>query len=135
MSFVERLRELIGLENITQVELSELLGISTGAVNTYFAGKRKPNYEVLEKFHNLGYSIDWLISGKGTMKRHGSLSELTYILVYEDDITYTMTNPNIVEAKILAEAEQIKKGLGRRLKLIITLEEGKIVKITNGKLS
>lgn len=69
MSFQDRLRVIVASNYASQVELAEKIGLSKIAINSYITGKRKPNYEVLEKFHNLGYSLDWLISGKGSMKQ------------------------------------------------------------------
>lgn len=69
MELQKRLREILKDLSISQVELAKRMGITVGAINSYLGGKRKPNYDVLIKFHNLGYSIDWLLTGSGGMKR------------------------------------------------------------------
>lgn len=135
MSFVERFRKIVAEDFSSQNDLARTISASKVTISGYSSGKQKPNYDILSKLYDLGYSIDWLISGKGSMKRTDISSELTYILVFENNITYTSMNPNFEEAKIVAEAEQIKNGLGRNLRLVITIEEGKIVKITDGELS
>lgn len=53
----------------SQSDLADSLGVSRVSVGSYVKSDRRPNTEVLEKFYNLGYSVDWLISGKGSMKR------------------------------------------------------------------
>jgi len=69
MSFSDRLRLIAKVDHGSQVELAVKLELSTVAVNNYASGKRKPSYEVLLKLNSLGYSIDWLLSGNGSMKR------------------------------------------------------------------
>lgn len=69
MSFAIRLKQIIKNNYNSQVELAIDLDVSKVAISEYINSKRKPNYDMLEKFYNLGYSIDWLISGKGSMKR------------------------------------------------------------------
>ncbi|MFN3196132.1 MAG: helix-turn-helix domain-containing protein [Chlorobiota bacterium] len=69
MSFSGRLRVIADDVYGSQVELAEKLGLTNIAVNNYISGKRKPSFEVISNLYNLGFSIDWLISGKGSMYR------------------------------------------------------------------
>ncbi len=69
MNFVERINYLATKVFDSQSDLARQLDISKVTVNGYTSGKQKPNYDVLSKLYDLGYSIDWLLSGKGSMKR------------------------------------------------------------------
>ena len=70
MSFESRLKQIIHNFYKSQVELAKDLKVSKVAISEYLNAKRKPNYNMLKKFYDLGYNINWLISGKGTLKRH-----------------------------------------------------------------
>lgn len=64
-SFPNRLRTLIKENHLTQVELSEKLGISKYALNNYVQGTRLPETSILysiSKFFNK--SMEWLLTGE-----------------------------------------------------------------------
>ena len=67
MSFNIRLREIIENDYTSQVQLANELGVSKAVITKYLNTDRKPNFEMLEKFYNIGYNINWLISGKGSI--------------------------------------------------------------------
>lgn len=71
MTIAQRLykaRESFGLK---QDEMAQKLGASTGAYSTYERGKRSPQLEHLAASATLGFSIDWLVTGDGQMRREG----------------------------------------------------------------
>lgn len=70
MEFNERLRQIINNNYSSQVQLANDLGVSKVVITKYLNSDRKPNFEMLEKFYNIGYNINWLISGKGTERRY-----------------------------------------------------------------
>lgn len=70
MSFNIRLKEIIEKDYTSQVQLANELGVSKAVITKYLNTDRKPNFEMLEKFYNIGYNINWLISGRGVEKRH-----------------------------------------------------------------
>ncbi|MCB9221537.1 MAG: helix-turn-helix transcriptional regulator [Candidatus Kapaibacterium sp.] len=70
MSFNTRLKEIIEKDYTSQVQLANELGVSKAVITKYLNTDRKPNFEMLEKFYNIGYNINWLVSGRGTQKRH-----------------------------------------------------------------
>lgn len=65
--FAQRLKELRKANNITQVQLAEMLGVSKGSVAMWETGKRMPSFDVLDRMTDvfkrridyiLGYSND-----------------------------------------------------------------------------
>lgn len=62
MEFKDNLKQLRNKRGLSQAELAEKLGFSTGLIGMYESGKRKPSYEALEiiaDFFNI--SIDYLM--------------------------------------------------------------------------
>lgn len=62
MEFKDVLKELRNKKGLSQADLAEKLGFSTGLIGMYESGKRKPSYEALEvlaDFFNI--SIDYLM--------------------------------------------------------------------------
>ena len=62
MKFKDNLKQLRNKRGLSQAELAEKLGFSTGLIGMYESGKRKPSYEALEiiaDFFNI--SIDYLM--------------------------------------------------------------------------
>jgi transcriptional regulator with XRE-family HTH domain len=60
--FKERLKELRKINNMTQAQLAEKLGVASGTVAMWETGKREPNFDMLEKLsdvfdRNIGYII------------------------------------------------------------------------------
>ncbi|MFW6047190.1 MAG: helix-turn-helix domain-containing protein [Candidatus Woesearchaeota archaeon] len=67
--FPNRLKELRGEKNITQNKLAEHLGVSRSTIAGYETGKRKPEYETLQKLANyFSVSVDYLIGNTDEMK-------------------------------------------------------------------
>jgi len=66
----QRLIEIRKNLGVTQKEFAERLGVSLGSVQGYEYGKI-PKGEVLKSLLDLGYDVNWLLSGQGHMKRNG----------------------------------------------------------------
>lgn len=58
-----KMRKNLGM---TQKEFSNYLGISTGSVQAYEAGKI-PKGEIFQRLSQLGYDLNWLFSGTGEL--------------------------------------------------------------------
>ncbi|MDY3361222.1 MAG: helix-turn-helix domain-containing protein [Clostridium celatum] len=72
MNFGNNLKTLREQKNITQLELANILGVTTRTIQNYESGKREPNIETLEKLSNyFEVQIDYLI-GRSTYKRFNS---------------------------------------------------------------
>lgn len=69
MSINERIKLIVDLYYDSQAELAKELGVSRVAIGSYINSDRKPNTDVYEKFYQLGYNLNWLVSGNGTEKR------------------------------------------------------------------
>jgi len=62
MALKERLKELRNEKGITQEELSNYLNVSRSTIAGYETGKRKPEYETLQKLANyFNVSLDYLL--------------------------------------------------------------------------
>lgn len=62
MEFPERLKQLRKEKGLTQVELAKEMGVSTGTVAMWETGKRRPQFETLDKLceyfdRNMGYLL------------------------------------------------------------------------------
>jgi transcriptional regulator with XRE-family HTH domain len=63
----DRFKEIRNHEGQTQKEFAETLGISIPAIQNYESGKSYPTGRILESLAMKGYSIDWLLIGRGEM--------------------------------------------------------------------
>ena len=60
--FVDRLKELLETENVTQYALSKKIGISQSAVSNWLSGKKEPCIESLWKIADyFDVTVDYLI--------------------------------------------------------------------------
>ena len=60
--FAERLRLVLKVNNITQVELAKRINMSQGVVNNYCTGKREPTLDGLVAISRaLNESVDYLL--------------------------------------------------------------------------
>lgn len=69
MSFSERLKIIIEEDYKTQSNFAEAIRVTKASVNDYLSSKRKPNFDVLKKIAELGYNMNWLLTGEGTEKK------------------------------------------------------------------
>ncbi|MBN2435601.1 MAG: helix-turn-helix transcriptional regulator [Spirochaetes bacterium] len=62
-----RIKEIRTEKNLTQTELAKLIGIARPVLNRAEKDNQAPSATVLLKFLNIGISIDWLLTGEGSM--------------------------------------------------------------------
>lgn len=62
----DRIRAFISRHFKNKKEFAEQIGISQQHLSAYLTGKRVPALDLLSRFHQVGMSIDWLISGEGS---------------------------------------------------------------------
>ena len=68
-SLGERIRHAIKESGRTQKDVAKLVGIAENTLVNYIKGKRIPDAETVAKIGGLcGVSLDWLITGKGSMQ-------------------------------------------------------------------
>ncbi|WP_417841511.1 helix-turn-helix domain-containing protein [Terasakiella sp.] len=67
----QRFTEIRKNLGVTQKEFADRLGVSLGAVQGYEYGK-VPKGEVLQTLLNMGFNLNWLVDGRGTMMRDQS---------------------------------------------------------------
>lgn len=64
----QRLRDLRAALGETQKSMSSRLGLGETTWQSYERGLNKPGAETLEKVAALGFSVDWLLTGRGAMR-------------------------------------------------------------------
>lgn len=68
MSIATRLRSVLDLKGLSIKEASELVGIPYRTLQNYLLDEREPNAKALSAIRTrLGVSVDWLLTGEGTM--------------------------------------------------------------------
>lgn len=71
---------------VNQSQLAEKLGVSRGIISEFVNGSRQPSKDFIFGISKLGISIDWFITGKGSMFLSES-NPLTKIIVQEEQIS------------------------------------------------
>ena len=79
MSVGKRLKELRICKNMTQLEMGDMLDIPQSNLYRYESDVSKLTTEKLEKIHQLGVNVNWLITGEGEMFRNNNPSTNTLI--------------------------------------------------------
>ena len=69
MSFRDRISIILKNDYTSQAQLADDLGVSKAIISKYLKSERSPNFEMLEKFYKLGYNLNWLVSGRGSIRR------------------------------------------------------------------
>ena len=67
--FSERINLLLNALGINQFEFSKLIGLSSGVISEFASGARKPSKGFLFGLSKLGVSLDWFLTGEGSMFR------------------------------------------------------------------
>lgn len=65
----QRLLQFLKVENITQSQFADTIGVARASVSHILAGRNKPGFDFLESMarHYPALNISWLITGKGKM--------------------------------------------------------------------
>ncbi|MDR2634189.1 MAG: helix-turn-helix domain-containing protein [Treponema sp.] len=69
MGFQERIRELMKVLKVNQGGLASILRVSQGVISEFATGAREPSKEFMLGISKLGISLDWFVTGDGTMFR------------------------------------------------------------------
>lgn len=96
---LDRVRENMGL---TVPEMADKLGVSTASYYNYKGGKRDIPGKILQKLSEMGYNINWILTGHGEMKDREYQIETT-------------------ESKIAEENGNYNQNFGDRLKIAIKI--------------
>lgn len=67
MTFSERLQKAVSIKFNSQKEFAEIIGIIESNLSRYLSDGRQPNINILTKILYAGISLDWLLSGQGSM--------------------------------------------------------------------
>lgn len=87
--FPERLKQFRKEKGMTQIELAQLLGVSSGTVAMWETGKRKPQFETLNKLCDLfDRNLSYLVGSSDTPAPEGraedNIDQLEAWAVQED---------------------------------------------------
>lgn len=65
----KRLLQFLQVENITQSQFADNIGVARGSVSHILKGRNKPGFEFIESMarHYPALNLDWLVTGKGRM--------------------------------------------------------------------
>ena len=85
---LKTLRELVGKD---QKDMADALKISFRSWQDYELGKSVPGGKVFEALAFLGYNVNWVLTGEGSMKTMGLVKPL-YKQVLDGDIAITTEN-------------------------------------------
>ena len=66
-TLADRLKRFYESNYSTQREFAEAVGINSTTLYRYMKGISKPTLNILAKMQNSGLSINWLLSGEGSM--------------------------------------------------------------------
>lgn len=104
MTFDTKLRELRKLNNITQAELADALGLKRATITQYESGRISPSKDILIKTANyFGVSIDELV---GQSENDGAENPLRGMGIYprsNKGSNYTASIKSTISQKIIAE--------------------------------
>lgn len=102
--FTKRLVELMEEKDISQVELSRLVGTTNVTISRYINDKRKPRIEIVAKIANvLGTSIDYLLGYSNEKTFSNYKVNKKYISLYSelDKIHRTISKKQLSNEQIL----------------------------------
>lgn len=86
-SFDERLRIYMSENNISQIELSNKLGLTRGYISAVYNGKKAPSKNFIQSMAKLsGKSETWWMTGKEVYDNLDSLNALINTLINTGDI-------------------------------------------------
>lgn len=65
----KRLQQFLTVENITQSQFAERIGVAKASVSHILAGRNRPGFDFIESMANYypSLNLEWLITGKGKM--------------------------------------------------------------------
>ena len=97
----KRLQQFLDVENISQAQLADTLGVARAGISHILSGRNKPGFDFLESMavHYPQISMDWLLAGKGRMYKDTAGENpvlaavqaprrVSKILVFYDDNTF-----------------------------------------------
>ncbi|WP_419798508.1 MAG: helix-turn-helix domain-containing protein [Terasakiella sp.] len=100
----QRFTEIRKNLGVTQKEFADRLGVSLGAVQGYEYGK-VPKGEVLQVLLNMGFNLNWLVDGRGTMMRDQSQDvALNRMLMWNVAYFLSKRNETSEDAELYADA-------------------------------
>lgn len=64
-----RLQQFLSVENISQSQLADTLGVARASISHILSGRNKPGFDFIESLsrHYPTINLEWLITGKGKM--------------------------------------------------------------------
>lgn len=82
MNFIDRLKEYMNANNLRQVDIIEMSGLSKSYISNVINGRRSPNEDLLKSLsEHSGKSINWWLTGSEDYNNLYSLNELTNFFI------------------------------------------------------
>ncbi|MBF0613106.1 MAG: helix-turn-helix transcriptional regulator [Magnetococcales bacterium] len=122
--WINRARDRLKTLDMSQVHLGEVLGVSSGAINHYLAGRRDPTPDLLVKMAEaLKCDIGWLLTGKvessGDVDLKGLVSAIETAEVLIDQNGWKISPP--LRAQLIAEIYALNREVDERAKSVRTI--------------
>jgi transcriptional regulator with XRE-family HTH domain len=102
--FIKRLVELMEEKDMSQIQLSKLIGTTNVTISRYISGERKPRIEILENIAEaLDVSADYLLGISNVRKLPNSKINSSYKNIYNklDEISSTISAKKLTKEQIL----------------------------------
>lgn len=76
-----RLQQFLNVENMTQSEFADRIGIARASVSHILAGRNKPSIEMVQKLSESfpALNLEWFINGNGKMYKSDSPASYTSV--------------------------------------------------------
>ncbi len=98
MSVSERMKAVREGSDKNQREFAEILGISYPAIQSYETGKSVPGGNVLAAYANLGFNVNWILTGEGPM-----------VLDVKDSSLYFLQDNTLLDNVIMATEDYLRE--------------------------
>ncbi|MCP4355647.1 MAG: helix-turn-helix transcriptional regulator [Proteobacteria bacterium] len=67
MEFKDRLKQAREFKGLSQKAMAELVNCAPNALQKYEYGEQKPGFNILKGYRDLGFNVNWLLTGEGDM--------------------------------------------------------------------
>lgn len=110
MDIAERLAKVLKEKKLTANELSKIIAVQRSTLSHILSGRNKPSLDLIERFY-LAYpeiSLEWLISGKGTMFHPINGAEATVAIVKPIEVENELFKGAVIKDSEAKQTEHSK---------------------------
>lgn len=110
----DQLRTYFKERGISQTKIANMLGVTRGTVNKYFAGREKFGKAQAEKWHELfGISKSFLLTGEGSITDEEPARQIEGLMSTINDLNSVITEKNKTIAALQARIAELEKQLNK----------------------